>query len=219
MAVRKWMRRVSVALAMVVGLSNGMPAWAFEGLEGDRPMTRRELLTVFHPMVKRLEAQGTIARSLFPSVTTFADLEGQEREWAIELSGEFLLFVGIPALSTGRFNPSLPVSRWEAVLIVDELLRRSHPDALKPLPQVDEREFSDLTPAERRRLQSVVRFGLFVGYPDQTFRTQESLTHAQWARVSALLEPLGRFHAPPTLRRKGRGLMDEFQLLASPRAQ
>lgn len=219
MAVRKWRGRVSVALAMVVGLSSGVPAWAFEDLEGDRPMTRRDLLTILHPMVKRLEAQGTIAPSLSPSVTTFADLEGQEREWAIELSGEFLLFVGIPALSTGRFNPSLPVSRWEAALIVDELLRRTHPDALKPLSQGAEREFPDLTPAERRRLQPVVRLGLFVGYPDQTFRTQESLTHAQWARVSALMEPLGRFQAPPTPRRKGRGLMDEFQLLGSPKAQ
>jgi len=205
--------RAWVALAMVGGVASGTPVWAFEDVEGDRPMTRRELLQVLYPMVKRMEAQGAIVPSQSPAITTYADLEGEERDWAIDLSGRFHLFMGVPALTSGRFNASLPVSRWEAAMVLGELLRRAHPEAVRLLPPGEPRRFSDLTLAEGSRLQPVVTPGLFIGYPDQTFRTQEPLTHAHWARIADQLAPLGRFQAPAPAPAKPAALKDEFKLL------
>ncbi len=205
--------RACVALAMGTGFLVGIPARAFEGMAEDRPMTRRDLLQELYPLVKRLEAQKAITPSQSPSITTYADLDGTERDWAVELSGRFHLFVGVPALTSGRFNASLPVSRWEAAVVLSELLRRTDPGALQLLPSGAPRQFADLTPAEGIRLQPVVTPGLFVGYPDQTFRTQEPLTRAQWARVSEQLASLGRFQAPATSKGKAGSLKDEFQLL------
>ncbi|MNT95273.1 hypothetical protein D3C72_2371230 [compost metagenome] len=54
--------------------------------------------------------------------------------------------------------------------------------------------------------------GLLIGYPDMTFRTQEPLTHAQWARVAERLGELGAFQAPPASR-KPSTLKDDYQLL------
>jgi hypothetical protein len=200
-------------MAMGVLASGLAPVWAQDGVDGDRPFTRRDLLTALYPLVKRLEAQGTIVPSLTPSIMTYADLDGRDRDWAVELASQFHLFVGMPALTTGRFNPSLPLTRWEASMVLGELLHRTHPEARKLLSPGENRVFPDLTPTEVRRLDPVVAHGVLIGFPDQTFRTQEPLTHAQWARVAEQLSPLGRFQAPPPLRGKGASLKDDFQLI------
>lgn len=223
MTVRNWGAPTGIALALAGGmlLSGGAPAPAFEIVVEeaqtsevqDAPMTRRDFLQALYPMVKRLEAQGAIAPAQHPSISTFADLEGADRDWATELSGRFHLFVGVPALSAGRFNASLPVSRWEAALVLGELLRRTHPQALQLLPSQELPPFLDLTPAERSRLQEVMTLGVFVGYPDQTFRSQEPLTQEQWRRISERLSPLMAFQAPPPEPRKPSSFLDEYRLL------
>lgn len=211
MALRAWVLRAGIVTGVLVSL--GAPVRAFEGLDGDLPLTRRDLLAALYPLVKRMEAQGAIAPSQSPSITTYADLAGQERDWAVELSGRFHLFAGVPALTSGRFNASLPVSRWEAAVVLGALLYRTHPDAVKQLPRSEPRDFADLTPAEAHRLEPVVAPGLFIGFPDQTFRTQEPLTKAQWERVSAQLGPLGKYQAPASAPRKSTSLKDDYQLL------
>ncbi|MNY81131.1 hypothetical protein D3C86_2225340 [compost metagenome] len=56
--------------------------------------------------------------------------------------------------------------------MLGELLERTHPEARKLLASSEPRVFSDLTPAEGRRLEPLVTQGVFIGFPDQTFRTQ-----------------------------------------------
>jgi hypothetical protein len=210
-ALRAW--ALPVVMAMGVLASGLAPVWAQDGADGDRPFTRRDLLTALYPLVKRMEAQGAIAPSRTPSIMTYADLEGRDRDWAVELASQFHLFAGMPALTTGRFNPTLPLTRWEASVVLGELLYQAHPEARKLLPPGESRVFSDLTPTEVRRLEPVVTPGVLIGFPDQTFRTQEPLTHAQWARVTERLGPLAAFQAPAPDPRKPPALQEEFRLL------
>ncbi|MNK66223.1 hypothetical protein D3C87_855390 [compost metagenome] len=191
------------------------PATALDDAQGERPMTRRDLVAALYPLVKRLEAQGTIMRASAPSITTYADLEGRDRDWAIELASQFHLFAGMPALSSGRFNGTLPVSRWETGMVLGELLGQTHPEARKLLPPTPAPAFSDLSPAERRRLEPVLAPGVLIGYPDQTFRAQEPLTQEQWESVATRLTPLAGFKAVPPAPRKAPSLNEDYRLLRS----
>lgn len=212
--LKAWALPLGALVAMGVLLGGAASAAAFEGDPGDRPMTRRDLVQVLYPVVKRMESQGAIARTRTPSLTVFADLEGRERDWAVELASQFHLFVGMPALSSGRLNASLPVSRWEAGVILGELLHRTHPDALNRVSAPSARpEFTDLTSGERRRLEPLIQRGILVGFPDQTFRTQEPLTQTQWTAIAERLKPLDDFKAPPVSTRKPVSLQDEYQLI------
>lgn len=213
--MRAWNVSAGILTAIGLLLAGGAPVSAFEGAPDDRPMTRRDLVAVLYPLVKRLESQGALSRVQAPSITAYADLDGHDRDWAIELASEFHLFVGMPALSSGRFNGMLPVSRWEAGMVLGELLGRAHPEARKLLPPTPAPAFSDMTPAERRRLEAVMAPGLLIGYPDQTFRAQEPLTQAQWENVANRLAPLGAFKAAPPSPRKTPSLTQDYQLIRS----
>lgn len=215
--MRAWALPAGMVVAAGVLAAGLAPVWAKDVGDGDRPFTRRDLLAALYPLVKRMEARGAIAPSTMPSIMTYADLEGRDRDWAVELASQFHLFVGMPALTTGRFNPSLPLTRWEASVVLGELLERTHPEARKLLASNEPRVFSDLTPAEGRRLEPLVTQGVLIGFPDQTFRTQEPLTHAQWARVSERLGSLDAFQAPAAAPRKPLSLRDDYRLLNSVR--
>ena len=177
-------------------------------------MTRRDFLDVIHPMIKGLQSRGAIAPARNPAIVVFADLDGRDREKAVELASQYQLFAGLPALVSGRFNGMLPVTRWEAGMILAELLQRTHPEARQLIvPTSAVPEFTDLTSTERRRLEPLLKQGILVGYPDQTFRTQEPLTQAQWTAIAERLKALDGFTAPPASPRKPPALRDEYQLL------
>lgn len=216
--MRAWTLPLAAIMAMGMLLGGTPPAPAFEQDPGDRPMTRRDFLQVLYPVVKRMESQGAIARTGTPSLIAFADLEGRERDWAVELASQFHLFNAMPALSSGRFNASLPLSRWEAGLILGELLHRTHPEALKLAPAANVTpEFSDLSPGERIRLGPLLKQGFVIGFPDQTFRAQEPLTQAQWESVARRLSALDAFKAAPLPpARKAPALADDYRLLPKP---
>ncbi len=197
-----------------LGVVFSSPVMAMDPVPSDEPLTRRDLVQALYPLVKRMESQGAIARSSKPSLTVFADLSGSDRDWAIELASQFQLFVGMPALSSGRFNGMLPLSRWEASMILGELLTRTRPEARTLLAASSgPASFTDLSPAEYRRLEPVIKQGLLIGYPDQTFRTQEPLTRAQWAGISERLSALGGYQAPPPASRKSSSLKDDYMLI------
>ena len=177
-------------------------------------MTSRDFLDAIHPVVKRMQSRGAIAPSRTAAFVVFADLEGRDRERAAELAGQFHLFAGLPALVSGRFNGMLPVTRWEAGMVLAELLQRMHPEARQRIvPTSAVLDFTDLTATEHRRLEPLLKQGILVGFPDQTFRTQEPLTQAQWTAISERLKPLDGFMAPPAPARKLPSLRDEYQLI------
>lgn len=209
LSVRALPLGLTVTLGLLLAVHAPVGAWVSEA----PPMTRRDFVQELHPLVMRLEAQGAIARSNQPSITVFADLEGKERDRATELASQFHLFVAIPALSSGRFNGILPVSRWEAGTVMGELLARLRPEARELLPVTPPGwRFEDLSPIEAHRLEPVITRGLLIGFPDRTFRTLEPLTREQWAAISAKLAPLGTFQARQG-RRAPASLKDDFKLI------
>jgi hypothetical protein len=197
-----------------LGVLFSSPVMALDLVPSDEPLTRRDLVHALYPLVKRMESQGAIARTSKPSLTVFADLSGSDRDRAIELASQFHLFVSMPALSSGRFNGMLPLSRWEAGMILGELLTRAHPEARARLAAPGgPTSFTDLSPAEYRRLEPVIKQGLLIGYPDQTFRTQEPLTRAQWVGIAERLSALGSYQAPAPAGRKSISLKDDYMLI------
>lgn len=211
-------RAISAGLIAALGLviAGGGQVAAQESF--DPPLSRRDFIDALYPMVKRMEAHGAIVPSRTPAIVVFADLHGPERDRAIELSSRYHLFSGMPALSSGRFNGMLPVTRWEAGTVLGELLARTRPEARELLPgDRGPTVFSDLTEAEYGRLEPIIARGLLIGYPDQTFRTQEPLTQAQWSLVSQKLKALEAYQAPPSPPRERKSLEEDYFLLRGDR--
>lgn len=153
-----------------------------EGLDADhfgpdRALTRAQLVTMLTPDL------GEEAMTLYAGKKRFSDVKNGAWyapyvNWALEQGW-------ISGYEDGTFRPDRPLTRAEAsAILVTYCKKTNNPLADDRLPEAEEpADESDIPAWAKDAVHRSIRYGLFSGYPDGTFRPLREITRAEIAAV------------------------------------
>jgi hypothetical protein len=162
---------------------------------GDQLLTRLQFAFVLKSMIREFE--GAVKTSLAQpkaSRIDFADM-GPYSAAITDLVGDqanrYGLFDGLSGISEGRFEPGKTVTRYEYARVIGNLLQNAEGKGViktsatsAPLP------FTDIDAGQADTVQLAFRhFGVMNGFPDNTFRGNESMTRYQFAAGAVKVLP------------------------------
>jgi hypothetical protein len=186
-----WAAKAVSAIAESSKLAQAFPD-SKKQFRGAEPLTRRQLARLLSSLVKDFEKRSATAWwNPAPKSWRLADLRESdpERLAILDLVNTYRLWDGVPAVSQDAFDPDAAISREEVAQVLKNLLANGQavhavlPDtqqrAADAFPDVAVDRWSYEATRELRKRD------LMVGFPDDTFRPDGSLTRFQYAAVAA----------------------------------
>lgn len=121
------------------------------------------------------------------SVLLYVDLGGSLKETVHELESQYRLFEGVEDFSYGVFEPSKPMTRLQAVQVLRNLVSRVEADERAGVKLSVPREFRDRSSDQSiaAAVDLLTMRGIFIGYPNKTFRVDEKLSRRQFETLQS----------------------------------
>lgn len=172
-------------------VTNLVDKWQILGLSpqghfnGHQDVSRYELAETFWRVVRIVERQQAVDLSAVAgSSFHFGDVEAQHEAAVDAVVNRYGFFADFPGLDRSRFAGGQSVKRYELALLMHGLMRRADEQKIAVTGRGPDLAYRDLpashwaTPLLRDLTQ---RYGLLIGYPDQTFRGDKRLNRYELA--------------------------------------
>lgn len=199
-----WAQEGIAELAIKRDMMRGYPDGTFRG---ELPFTRFQFALAMKELVAELERiSRTNLRQENPCLNTYADLTNPtDREVVLELANAYCLFEGVPGIRTDRFDPEQQVTRTEVSKVIANLMELADRKGIVRPRNANDYTFSDVARDHwaYEAIQTVSdRYGVMIGFPDNTFRPNDQLTRYQFAQAGFQTVPLIRELVTRTLEEK-----------------
>lgn len=112
------------------------------------------------------------------AAVNFSDIGGTEFEPHVKYIAEHGIIKGYQENGKTLFKPNQPVTRFQAAKMLVEATGKEHVDA-------SDYTFTDVKGDEKHYIQIAAKLGYFSGYPDGTFRPNNTLKRGQMIKVLA----------------------------------
>lgn len=199
-----WAQDGIAELAIKRDMMRGYPDGTFRG---ELPFTRFQFALAMKELIDELERiSKTSLRADESCMNTYADLgTAVERDVILDMANAYCLFEGVPGIKGNAFNPNQQVTRSEVSKFIANLMELAdRKDIVRPRNK-KAYAFSDVSKANWAfdAIKTVSdRYGVMIGFPDNTFRPNDELTRYQFAQAGYQTVPLIRELVAKTLEEK-----------------
>jgi hypothetical protein len=199
-----WAQDGIAELAIKRDMMRGYPDGTFRG---ELPFTRFQFALAMKELIDELERiSKTSLRSDDPCLNTYADINtAVERDVILDMANAYCLFEGVPGIQSNVFSPDQQVTRSEVSKVIANLMELAdRQDIVRPR-NGKKYQFSDVSNRNWAfdAIQMVSdRYGVMIGFPDNTFRPDDQLTRYQFAQAGYQTVPLIRELIAKTLEQK-----------------
>lgn len=145
-------------------------------------ITRADFVTV---VANAFELKSKLIHTDDNTETIFSDITSHARKEAILLALQHGIISGYPDQT---FRPNQPITREEATVILFKALQTNYPEQLKYGLSTASTTFKDwekVSPLAKSTVAHMALKKLMIGFPDQTFKPQNFLTHLETAQIVA----------------------------------
>lgn len=181
--------------------------------QGNQPFTRYQLAQTLQALIDELEVKAkTSLAGRDTGAYRFGDVaeSNPQRASLLQLANRYHLYEGVPGLDPANFHGDKTVSRYELAVVIDNLMRQAEARDVVRVSRAPRTTlpFTDLPESHWAKpvIKSVYgRYGVMVGFPDDTFRGTDELTRYQFAAAAKQTVPLIHALVQETLEQKAPG--------------